>query len=213
MPKIVSPSMPVLVDHLERWLAENRPVYHSGLRPGASEKRLMALERDLGRNLPAGLRALYRWHDGQSPDCPLALQHDWTFMPLDDVCVARAALAQLADEGEFPESNWWSSSWVPFLDNGRGDHLCVDLDGTFDGPQGQVVHFHHDHESRDAEFPGLESWLAAFMESLDAGLWAEQGSAFEPLDEKEVRVIQHRVAYGYPRTNVAGGRKLTVFGW
>jgi cell wall assembly regulator SMI1 len=213
MPKSYRSSMPSLLDRLDRWLSEHRALYHASLRPGVPERQLMALERELGRNLPPGLRALYRWHDGQSADCTLALQYNWTFMPLDDICVARAALAQLLDGGEFPESNWWSPGWFPFLDNGGGDHLCVDLDGCFGGPPGQVLTFHHDIEFRDVEFPGLDSWLAAFLSSLHADLWEEAEAAFVPVDVEEVRAIQRRIAPGFPRQQTAGNRRLTVSGW
>lgn len=213
MPKKFAPAMPALLERLELWLRLHRPEYYDWLRPGVSDRELMAFERDLGRNLPAGLRALYRWHDGQDPDCALAFQGDKMFMPLQDVRAARAALGQLLDAGEFPEPNWWSRAWLPFLDNGTGDHLCVDLDGAFAGPPGQVVSFYPDHDCRDVEFPCLEKWAETFVAGVEAGLWEEDGTQFQPLDAREVRTLREQIVPDYPRQRAAGGYRQVVHGW
>jgi cell wall assembly regulator SMI1 len=213
LPKKFAPAMPALLERLELWLRINRPDYFDWLRPGVPERELMALERELGRNLPAGLRALYRWHDGQDPDSPLAFQHDKMFMPLEAVRAARAALGELLSAGEFPEANWWSRAWLPILDNGSGDHLCVDLDGGFAGVPGQVVAFYHDRECRDIEFPSLEAWLEEFVVGVESKLWEESGTTFQPADGRPVRALRARLTPGYPREQVAGLPMQLACGW
>jgi cell wall assembly regulator SMI1 len=205
--------MPALLDRLERWLRLHRLEYYDRLRPGIPERELMAFERELGRNLPAGLRALYRWHDGQDSDCALAFQADKMFMPFQDVRAAWAALSQLQRAGEFPESNWWSEAWLPFLDNGNGDHLCVDLDGAFAGQPGQLVSFFHDGECRDVEFPSLEKWAETFVAGVEGGLWEGVGTRFQPLDGWAIRALQARTVPGYPRVHTTGDHKQVVHGW
>jgi cell wall assembly regulator SMI1 len=206
--------MPALLERLEQWLRQHRPAYFDWLRPGVAERDLTGLERDLGRNLPAGFRELYRWHDGQEPECTLGFQYNQMFMTLRDVQLACSALRQLLDGGEFLEANWWSRSWVPFLDNGDGDHLCVDLDGSFGGVPGQVLAFYHDWECRNIEYPSLEKWAAAFVQGVEAGLWGEEGGEFKPRDPDKVREIRARVAMGYPKECAAGGGAgPVVHGW
>jgi cell wall assembly regulator SMI1 len=205
--------MPALLERLERWLRDNRPEYYDWLRPGLPERELTALERDLGRNLPAGFRELYRWHDGQEPECTIAFQYNQMFMSMDNVKLVWAALGQLMDGGEFPETNWWSKAWLPFLDTGNGDHLCVDLDGAFSGVSGQVLTFYHDWECRNIEFPSLEKWMDAFVQSVEAGLWEEEEDEFKPHDMSKVRAIRSRVALGYPQEHAAGGQGPAVHGW
>jgi cell wall assembly regulator SMI1 len=173
----------------------------------------MSFERELGYNLPAGLRALYRWHDGQDPECPGAFQNDKKLMALEDVRAARLALRQLRDAGEFPEANWWSDAWLPFLDNGHGDHLCVDLDGMFSGIPGQVVLFYHDWDCRNIDAPSLEKWLEPFVIGVEQGLWQDDGVAFEPVDCEQVGSLRARFAPGYPREKTAGCRVVSVHGW
>jgi cell wall assembly regulator SMI1 len=213
MPKMHAPAMPALLERLETWLRRHRPEYFAWLRPGVPERELMAFERELGRNLPSGLRALYRWHDGQDPKCALAFQHDKLFMPLEDLRSAKAALDYLQAGGEFPEPNWWSGAWLPFLDNGHGDHLCADLDGAFAGKPGQVVSFYHDLECRSIEFPSLERWLEAFVIGIDAGLWEEDGPRFHPLDAERERVLRVRLTPHYPLERAAGGFSRVMHGW
>jgi cell wall assembly regulator SMI1 len=212
MSRIFPPSMPALLDRLDRWLRRNRPAYYSRLRPGASERDLMKFERNLGRNLPAGLRALYRWHDGQEAGCSSAFQYQQMFMPLADVRRASVALNQLYFDGEFSEMNWWSTAWLPFLDNGSGDHLCVDLDGAFAGHPGQVVSFYHDWDRRNIEYPSLEKWLQVFVTGTEADMWEENDGAFQPLDADQMRGVRSRLTPGYPRERVAGGT-LVMRGW
>jgi cell wall assembly regulator SMI1/CheY-like chemotaxis protein len=197
--------MPEFLDRLDRWMRLHRLAYYDALRPGVPERELTTLERDLGRNLPAGFRALYRWHDGQDPGCPLAFQYNQLFMPLRQVRVVWAALGQLLDEGEFPEANWWSKAWLPFLGSEEGNHLCVDLDGAFGGVPGQVLSFYHDWECRNVEYPSLEKWMEAFVPGVEAGLWERGGDEFKPRELERVKELRSRVAPGYPREQAAGG--------
>jgi cell wall assembly regulator SMI1 len=173
---------------------------------------LTAFERDFGYNLPAGLRALYRWHDGQDPECEAAFQHDKRFMPLEDVRAVKQALGELLDTGEFPETNWWSKAWLPFLDNGQGDHLCVDFEGSFSGTPGQVVLFYHDSECRNIVAPSLEKWLEPFVIGVEQGFWEPDGLSFESVDSEQVFALRTRFAPGYPRERAAGNG-LLVRGW
>lgn len=213
MTKKYPPAMPALLERLERWLRLYRHEYYEWLRPGIPERELSALERDLGRNLPAGFRELYRWHDGQDAECPAGFQFNQMFMPLKDVQLVWAALGQLQDGGEFPEMNWWCKSWLPVLGTADGDHLCVDLDGAFGGVAGQLLLFHHDWECRNIEYPSLEKWVEVFVTTIEGGLWEEDGDDFKPRDEKQIQSIRSRIAPGYPKECAAGGHGPVVHGW
>jgi cell wall assembly regulator SMI1 len=213
MAKNYGPVMPALLERLERYLRLYRAEYYEWLRPGVAERELTSLERDLGRNLPPGIRELYRWHDGQDAECNLAFQYDFMFMPLQQVQVVWAAISQLLDSGEFPEANWWSKAWLPFLDNGEGNHLCVDLDGAFGGMPGQVLAFYHDYECRNIEYPSLEKWLEAFVPSVEGGMWGEEGREFKPREVEQVKMLRTRAAPGYPKECAAGGHGPVVHGW
>lgn len=206
------PVVPALLERLERWLRKNRPRYYASLRRGVQDRELIAFEYELGRTLPAGFRELYRWRDGQDPRCTLAFQYNQMFMPLKDVRMVASALAQLCDNGEFPEANWWSKSWLPFLGSREGDHLCVDMEGMFAGVPGQVLEFFNGRVNRNIEYPSLEKWLKAFIPGIESGLWMEDGDEFKPCNVEQVRAVQARVAPGYPR-EFAAGSGPAVTGW
>ena len=77
---------------------------------------------------------------------------------------------RLLEQGEFedrdsdPEcgikTGWWRLGWVPFVSNGRGDHLCLDLDPDADGKVGQVIEVSHDVQERCLVSSTFSEWLA-----------------------------------------------------
>ena len=70
---------------------------------------------------------------------------------------------------DFDDPKWWRRGWIPFLANGGGDHLCVDLTAEDGGKPGQLIAFWHDDETRDVEFPSLAAWLRDLVESMENG--------------------------------------------
>lgn len=82
--------------------------------------------------------------------------------------------------------------------NGGGDHLCIDLEGRFEGSAGQILDFWHDVESRTIGYPSFDAWLQSFVESLDAGLWQESGGDMQPLAEDSYQAYVAERNDGYP---------------
>lgn len=76
-------------------------------------------------------------------------------------CYSLPSLAELADtirinrellaDGDFV-TTWWRPGWRPFAINGGGDHLCLDLEGTFTGHAGQLIDHWHNDEARPVVF-------------------------------------------------------------
>jgi cell wall assembly regulator SMI1 len=64
---------------------------------------------------------------------------------------------------------WWRRGWVPFLWNGDGDHLCLDVVAEDGGTPSQVVAFWHDWEDHSIEFAILDEWLETLVESMEDG--------------------------------------------
>jgi cell wall assembly regulator SMI1 len=58
---------------------------------------------------------------------------------------------------------------VPFLSNGGGDHLCLDVVAEDGGTPGQVIAFWHDPENRSIEFASPDEWLETLVESMEDG--------------------------------------------
>jgi cell wall assembly regulator SMI1 len=70
---------------------------------------------------------------------------------------------------DFEDPRWWRGGWVPFLGNGGGDYLCLDVAAEDGGAPGQLVAFWHDRENRPIEFESFEAWLRELAESMEAG--------------------------------------------
>jgi cell wall assembly regulator SMI1 len=90
------------------------------------------------------------------------------FSPLDDIVSSKELLDGMIGE-DFDDPKWWRRSWVPFLPNGGGDHLCIDLTAEDGGTPGQVRIFYHDDPSRKITHPSFEAWLHDLVHSMEAG--------------------------------------------
>ncbi|GAA5437036.1 SMI1/KNR4 family protein [Deinococcus aquaticus] len=58
--------IPELLTRLDAWVAREVPLHHATLRPSVTDATLDAFEARQGVTLPPALRALYRWHDGDT---------------------------------------------------------------------------------------------------------------------------------------------------
>jgi cell wall assembly regulator SMI1 len=58
---------------------------------------------------------------------------------------------------------------VPFLHNGGGSYLCLDLAAEDGGQPGQVIGFWKRDEDRPVEFTSVEAWLTELVESMESG--------------------------------------------
>jgi cell wall assembly regulator SMI1 len=184
---------------LETWLQAHRPDYLAALAAGATDEEFAAFERTVGRQLPSELAALYRWHNGQADSCYAALHDNWMFSSLASIAEAWEMTTELLEGGDFERANWWQPGWIPFLDNGGGDHLCVDLDGTFTGQAGQVLEFWHDDADRVVVYPNVATYFEVVVRSLEETAWGADEEYWE-IDPK----IAATLAPGYPKRFKAG---------
>ncbi|HWG44665.1 MAG TPA: SMI1/KNR4 family protein [Gemmataceae bacterium] len=154
-----------LIDQLDGYLARCRPDYYRQLQPGVSEQALDTFQSQVGVKLPPLFLHLYKWRNGQDADCSANLTDNWMFTPIEEVISIKETLDGMIGT-DFEEPNWWSRGWVPFLSNGGGDHLCLDLTAEFGGVPGQLVSFWHDWDNRSVKFPSMEAWLQAVVDSI-----------------------------------------------
>jgi cell wall assembly regulator SMI1 len=118
--------------------------------------------------LPGAFRQLYRWRNGHDQLHSESLVDNLMFSSLEDIAHHKELLDDLIGS-DFEDPRWWRRSWVPFLENGAGDHLCVDLAAEDGGTPGQVLMFYHDWERRPVRSPSLEAWLADLVASMESG--------------------------------------------
>ena len=174
--KAAAPAAPIkpagnwsdLLVRLDKWLSSKRPDYYGKLLGGASSRDLDAFEKKFQLRLPSGFRELYQWRNGQDPNCSANLQDNWMFSRLEDLSDSKETLDGMIGF-DFEDPKWWRRGWVPFLSNGGGDHLCLDLNAEDGGAPGQLLIFYHDWEKRAVEYPSLQAWLSEVVESMENG--------------------------------------------
>ncbi|GAB5536025.1 MAG: SMI1/KNR4 family protein [Rubricoccaceae bacterium] len=163
-------STDALIARLDRWLQTHRPEYYASLQPGATDADLDVFEARYELVLPAAFRALYRWRDGQRGS--KSLVDNRMFMSLRRIASTRDMLDPMI--GYDFEAGWWRTSWVPFLDNGGGDYLCIDLEAEDGGMPGQIFPFWHDDgDFRDPTHPSFEAWLHDLVTSMEDGTYTQ----------------------------------------
>jgi len=160
--------VPEMIARLDRWLATNRPEYYARLQPGVTGDQLNEFEDRFGVRLPIAYRLLYKWRNGQEAMCSSPLEMNWMFSSLEDVADTKGMLDRMIG-ADFESPEWWRREWVPFLANGGGDHMVVDLLGIDGGRSRQVITFWHDEPDRGIRFPHMEAWLRDLVETMESG--------------------------------------------
>jgi cell wall assembly regulator SMI1 len=144
---------------LDNYLRMLRPEFYARLQPPLTDNELDDLEKKYKRKLPAGLRMLYKWKNGQAQDCYDAFANNSSFMSLDDALNSAELMTSMIGS-DFDIDNWWNEAWIPIFHNGGGDHICIDTAGIFTGRKGQVLEYWHADNDRNVIAPSLESFVS-----------------------------------------------------
>ncbi len=149
-----------LLERLERWLAQHRPRYLKGLRPGAAASALDQFQTQLGLRVPEDLRALLAWHNGQSDDFVGCLVDRWNLMGTEAILAARSELTEGGGQ----------AAWVPFLDDDAGNYVVLD---TSQNPA-PVREFWAGQAEQPVVAPSLTAWLNDFVAAVERGEYEEE---------------------------------------
>lgn len=184
--------MQALLNKLDEHLRTKRADYYATLQPGLSTAAIAALEQTYNVTLPADLRALYQWKNGQREDAYEAFVNNSMFLSLEHALDSASELTGMIGT-DFEMENWWHPAWIPIWDNGGGDYICYDTAGVFTGIKGQLIEFWHADNDRDTIAPDL----TAFINSINQ-LYATTDS--KDFDE----YFEVKAPDGYPKGNFAG---------
>ena len=158
-------------DHIKRidtWLQTNRPEYYKNLNNGINDNELDAFEQRFTLKLPEDFRTFYKWRNGQSTNYFKSIQENRIFLPLSEISETKDMLDGMIGY-DFEDPEWWRTGWVPFLSNGGGDYLCLDLLAEDGGQPGQVISYWHDWEDRSVEYNSFQLWLSDLADSMENG--------------------------------------------
>lgn len=168
----VSSDLKALLRRLDASLQKNDPALYATLQAPLTDAEIQALEKKYDTKVPAELRELYRWKNGQRFDGKTrSLFGNKTFMTLEEALLNRDELNDLTTseqtEDQFKIRNWWRVSWIPIFENGGGDYLCYDTEGTFTGKPNQIVDYYHGENYRRVVAPTLTAMLEAITTIVD----------------------------------------------
>jgi cell wall assembly regulator SMI1 len=158
----------VALFRLDASLQKNNPAFYATLQAPLTDAEIQALEKKYDIAIPAELKDLYRWKNGQQMDTKTlgSLGHK-IFLPLEEALLNRDELNDLTTsaqiEDQFKIKNWWRVSWIPIFENGGGNYLCYDTEGTFTGTPNQIVGYYHRKNYRRAVSPNLTTFLETIM--------------------------------------------------
>lgn len=145
---------------LDKHLKLSRPDFYSKLNMPLKENEIQALEEQFSITLPADLKALYQWKNGQNDQCCDSFVNNSMFMPLEETLDAAKEMTEMIGF-DFEIDNWWNENWIPLFHNGGGDHICYDMGGIFTGQKGQLIEFWHADNDRNVIAPDLKSFIEA----------------------------------------------------
>ncbi len=152
-----------IIEKLDKLLAELRPEYYSALNEPLNDFQINKLEEAYGVKIPGNLRALYKWKNGQNPDCVESFVNNSMFVSLEHALYIASELNEMIGS-DFELENWWNEKWIPVFENGGGDSICCDLSGTFTGIEGQLIEFWHADNDRNVISPTLEAFLSKVID-------------------------------------------------
>jgi len=157
-----------LIERMDRWLAASRPDYYSLLQSGVGDADLDAFETKFAVKLPSVFRDLYLWRNGQDPMSSSPLQGNRSFCTLEEIAETKEMLDGMIGF-DFEDPSYWRRGWIPFLHNGGGSYLCLDLAAEGGGHVGQLLGFWKADSDRPVEFASMEDWLSGLVDSMESG--------------------------------------------
>ncbi|SHN39920.1 SMI1/KNR4 family protein [Chitinophaga sp. CF418] len=184
--------MQAFLNKLDNHLAAKRAAYYATLQPGLSTEEIAALEKEFNVTIPADLRALYQWKNGQRDNSYEAFVNNSMFLSLEHaLATAKEHTSMIGFDFEL--ENWWHPAWIPVFDNGGGDCICYDTAGVFTGIRGQIIEFWHADNDRNTIAPDLTTFIISLNHLYDTTAAADFDEYFEV-----------KAPDGYPKGNYAG---------
>jgi cell wall assembly regulator SMI1 len=108
--------------------------------------------------LPDELRVWLGWHNGQNPDLMGSFVESWLLLSAQDV-------AEEWKHRQTESDPVWNASWIPLLDDGQGDLVCLDPTQ----PDCPVREVWQGQKEAAVAAPSLTAWTAQFVQAVEAG--------------------------------------------
>ncbi|MBV8327213.1 SMI1/KNR4 family protein [Chryseobacterium sp.] len=147
-----------ILQELDSNIKISRPELYRDLKNPLGEHEIQRLEERYHVRIPANLKTVYQWKNGQKSSSYEAFVNNSMFIPLEESLEIATELTSMIGT-DFEAENWWNENWIPIFHNGGGDYICYDTEGIFTGSKGQILEFWHRDEDRNVIAADLESFF------------------------------------------------------
>lgn len=159
------------------FLTKNNPSLLQELNPPASDAEIEDLEQTIEHQLPLEVKRYLKCHNGQR-----GIENnifDIFLLSTYDMINEWKIWRNLLQEGMFSDmeaspdkeidNTWWNKNWLPFTNDGRGNHTCIDFSPTMTGNYGQIIEIWHDDPERKILYPCFSKWFIEKVQTLIKG--------------------------------------------
>lgn len=173
---------------IEKWYQEHAPRLKSGLAAGVSERTLQEFKTRTHLALPEDYQESLKLHNGDVP------VHDYTYLPLESVLVVWNAMTQSSKDVKSQKGNIseadrdvirdvrWHPYWIPFLQDGGGNCICIDMAPGTRGTVGQIINWEQETGPESTPYKSFREWLTTYKDELYQGKYEVDDEGF--LEEK-----------------------------
>ena len=185
----------------DAWLSSHRPTYLPQLNPAAASDAIDSLRQRLPCEIPTEFCDYLSWHDGQPFDSE-TLYDNKRLMPVNSILRALDVFNDCAGAGEFPMDDWWLSTWLPFADDGGGNHIILDC------RTGVVHEFWKNDSDRPIVADSFGAWLDGLVQMFDSSEWRLERGAYIRASDSTPAEPYEKVSIVLLRTPTGGLSEL-----
>lgn len=164
-------------EQIEAWFKEHHPEILETFNPPATEADFESLETVLGFSLPKDFREFYAIHNGQ--DTGLVFRsaiiepESEGLSPIEKIINVHFMYQEISEYGtpvteEDVEKGikplYWSTQWIPIMEDGTGNSYFLDMDPADGGKVGQVIFRHYEGPTYELIAPSFRNWVKQFVE-------------------------------------------------
>jgi internalin A len=157
------------------WLKETISDQYSLLNTSAGESEFNTFEKEIGFAFPEELKELYSQNNGSK-----GFYFGLTFLPLEDVIKQLKSWEETRKEinsshddqcESVPEGKikkmYSNPKWIPFIYDGGGNFIGLDLDPDEQGTIGQIINFGRDEDKKYILGKNLEEFLQVINKQIE----------------------------------------------
>lgn len=173
---------------IEHFLEKNSEYLYSSLEDGASEPDILEFEKQLGFRLPEDYRESVLIHNG---DVSLT---DYAYLKINSAARVWKSRTESFEKNKnkYPVDKLyimdcdidiiqnvpWSRNWIPVLEDGGGNCICIDMEPGQKGKMGQILFWERETGPEASRFGSFAEWLSAYRDDLYNGKYKVDRDGF-----------------------------------